>query len=335
MIFSIIIPVYRNEQSLSQLVSELETVAVQVKGQVEVVFVVDASPDRSHEALRSLLPRAGLTTQLLLLSRNCGSFSAIAAGLEAARGDYFAVMAADLQDPPELVARFFETLAAGDCDIVLGKRERRVDPWPNRLSSALFWSIYRRFIQRDMPEGGVDVFGCDRRVRDQLLALKESNSTLVGLLIWVGFRRKTISYARAPRPYGKSAWSFSRRFRYFKDSVFAFSDLPVRALGVIGIVGMFAAVVLACLVLISKLTGHIEVPGYAASAIIIVFFGGLNSFGIAILGEYLWRTFENTKERPRYIVVEADSFNRETLREGESTNDSAGEGDGSALAKSS
>ena len=305
---SIIIPVYRNEGSLPTLLASLERLADQVTGDLEVVFVVDGSPDNSFQILRDSLPRARFRTQLLLLSRNFGSFSAIAAGLSAARGDLFCVIAADLQEPPELALQFFNALQAGDCDVVLGRREARHDPWVATFPARIFWSMYRKLVQREMPKGGVDVFGCNDLVRQQLLKLNESNSSLVGLLMWVGFRRRTIAYTRAVRVHGKSAWSFRRKFRYLKDSIFAFSDLPVRLLGFIGIAGLFVAFCLTCLVLVSKFTGAITVPGYAASSIIIIFFGGLNSLGIAILGEYLWRTFENTKGRPRYIVFQSLSF---------------------------
>src|SRR2546423_9638289 len=235
MTLSIIIPVYCNEDSLGSLLAFLDSLVGRTEATLEVVFVVDGSPDNSFEILRDRLPQARFRSQLLFLSRNFGSFSAIAAGLSAARGDFFAVLAADLQEPPELALKFFQALASGDCDIVLGKREARHDPWLTALSSRLFWFLYRKLVQRQMPKGGVDVFGCNDLARQQLLMLNESNSTLVGLLMWVGFRRCTISYTRAARPHGKSAWSFRRKFRYLKDSVFAFSDLPVRILGFLGI----------------------------------------------------------------------------------------------------
>jgi polyisoprenyl-phosphate glycosyltransferase len=306
--FSIIIPVYRNEESLRPLLAALTNLASQVEETLEVVFVVDGSPDNSFQILRDLLPETPLNSQLLLLSRNFGSFSAIAAGLSAAHGDFFAVIAADLQEPPELALQFCRALQTNDCDVVLGKREARHDPWFAAFAARIFWFLYRKLVQREMPKGGVDVFGCNDLVRQQLIRLNESNSTLVGLLMWVGFRRRTISYTRAVRLHGKSAWSFRRKFRYLKDSVFAFSDLPVRLLGFLGAAGLLVAFCLSCLVLISKFTGAITVPGYAASSIIIIFFGGLNSLGIAILGEYLWRTFENTKGRPRYIIFQSLRF---------------------------
>lgn len=306
--FSIVIPVYKNEAFLERLVEDLEDVARQLRGDLEVVFVVDGSPDRSHVILQQALVKAAFQSQLLLLTRNFGSFSAVAAGLGAATGDYLAVIAADRQEPPDLTVRFFTELVKGDCDIVFGQRESRADPWLSRISARVFWGFYRRFVQRDMPSGGIDVFACTRAASDVLLSLHEANTSLVGLLMWVGFRRRFVGYSRLLRESGKSAWTFRRKLRYLKDSIFAFSDLPLRLLGHIGLLGMGVSVIIAVLTVVAKFAAGIDVPGYAATVSIIVFFGGLNSFGISLLGEYLWRTFENSKQRPRYIVLQRTAF---------------------------
>lgn len=305
--YSIVIPVYGNEGSIPTLVANLNELARQL-AELEVVFVVDGSPDRSFQALRDLIPSAVFSSQLLLLSRNFGSFPAISAGLSVARGQYTAVIAADLQEPPELPLEFFRALEAGDCDVVVGQRLTRDDPLSSKLASALFWGLYRRLVQKDLPPGGIDVFGCNRQVRDALTALPESNTSLVGLLLWVGFRRRVIGYRRLPRTHGRSGWSFRRKVRYLKDSVFAFSDLPIRVLGWIGTIGVSAAVLMATVVLIVRLFGQITVPGYAATVIVILFFGGLNSVGLSVIGEYIWRNFENSKQRPRFIVFQRHEF---------------------------
>lgn len=300
---SLVIPVYRNEGSIPELLNELEGLDRRLGGQLEVVFVVDGSPDRSMDLLADALPRAPFRSQLLALSRNFGSFQAIRAGLIAGTGNVFAVVAADLQEPPELVLRFFEELRSGGCDVVVGTRQSREDPFFSRLLSMAFWRFYRLLVQREVPRAGVDVFGCTREFRDNLVSMRESNSTLVGLLFWLGFRRREVPYARRPRMHGRGGWSFWRKIRYLLDSAFAFSDLPVRLLSICGVVGLVAAVIQTILVLWAKFSGRIEVPGYAATVIAVTFFGGLNSLGLGLLGEYLWRTFENTKQRPGYVVA--------------------------------
>ena len=304
---SLIVPVFRSEAFLPELIA-VATDLNRELGNLEVVFVDDGSPDRSRERLMALLPSTPFKSQLVILSRNFGSFAAIRAGLAAGTGEYFAVMSADLQEPPTAIAEFFRVLRAGAHDVVVGTRDRRDDPWSTRTASALFWWFYRTLVQRDIPPGGVDVFGCTRAFRDHVLALPERNSTLVGLIFWLGFRRTEVRYARQARRHGTSGWSFSRKLKYLLDSTFAFSDLPIRLLSFAGLMGMTVSIILAIVVLATKFAGRVQVPGYTATVLTVMFFGGLNSFGIGILGEYLWRTFENTKRRPEYVVARTSHY---------------------------
>ena len=307
-VYSLVIPVYRNRESLPQLVEQLRALRDALPRKLEALFVVDGSPDDSHAWLRAELPRSGLDARLILLARNFGSFAAISAGLAEASGDYFAVLAADLQDPPEIAEKFFAALSTGDVDVVVGTREVRADPWPARIAASVFWGLYRWIIQPQIPRGGVDLFGCNRAFRDHLIRLNEANTSLVALLFWLGFRRKTISYVRRARPYGKSAWTIRRKLKYLSDSVFAFSDLPVRLLFYTGLAGLLLSGLFGLLVTIARLTGAIEVPGYAATVLTILFFGALNTFGLGIVGAYAWRAYENTKQRPGYLVLSTEAI---------------------------
>jgi len=303
---SVVIPVYKNEGSIERLLSELVRVSERIAEPVELIFVVDGSPDRSHAILRDRLPQLSVRSQLIALSRNFGSFSAIRAGLERGQGDYFAVLAADLQEPPELVLRFLEVLLADDADIVFGSRSTRADPWFTRLTSNVFWSVYRRFVVREMPRGGVDVFACTGAVRDCIVQFREVNTNLIALLFWVGYRRAFVLYDRAPRAEGKSAWTFKKKLQYGIESIFSFTDLPIQLLSYVGLFGMFAAVILALLILTAKLMGMIQVPGYAPIVLTISFFGALTSLGLGIIGQYLWLTLQNARNRPSYIVETAE-----------------------------
>lgn len=306
--FSLIIPVYRNEGSIPSLVETLEELNSRMAGDLEAVLVVDGSPDRSLELLTEALPKAAFSSQLLILARNFGPFPAITAGLANARGSLFATMAADLQDPPELVEQIRHKLETGEYDVVVGTRARRKDPLVSRMLAATFWKLYKLLVQREIPSGGVDVFGCTREFREHLLALPERNTMLVGLIIWLGFRRGEVSYSRRPRQHGQSAWSFTRKLRYLLDSTFAFSDLPVRLLSLVGLLGIMLSVLLASIVVFAKLSGRIALPGYSATVLLVMFFGGLNSLGLGVIGEYVWRTFENTKGRPAYVIAHHREF---------------------------
>lgn len=308
MTFSLIIPVYRNQESLPDLIAAIAGINQALDGKLEAVFVVDGSPDRSYALLREALPHATFASQLMVLSRNFGAFAAIRCGLQAARGDYFAVMAADLQEPPELAVEFFQRLQRDEADVIVGSRDARTDPWLSKLASRLFWGLYRRLINPEIPAGGVDVFACNRNFLTHLLALDESHSSLIGLLFWLGFRRTVVAYARRARVHGKSAWSLRRKISYMLDSIFAFSDLPVRILLLIGTLGIGVALLFGFVVLTLRLLGNFVVPGYAATMTTIMFFGGLNALGLGIIGAYVWRAYANTQQRPLAIVMRSESF---------------------------
>jgi len=153
-----------------------------------------------------------------------------------------------------------------------------------------------------VPPGGVDVFALTSAFRDRLVAMSEANGSLLGLLFWMGGRREFVGYTRQEREHGKSAWTLKKKVTYLMDSVFAFSDLPVRVLMAVGLIGLGVALLLGTLVVAGRLLGAFEVPGYAGSMLAILFFGALNTFGIGIVGNYAWRAYENTKLRPLSIV---------------------------------
>ncbi len=305
---SLVIPVYKNEAGLPRLLREVAALAPRCARGLEVVFVVDGSPDRSLDVLQAALPSWEVPAQVIALSRNFGSFAAIAAGLRHAQGDCFAVIAADLQEPPDLVVRFEHLLSTGEADVVFGYRERRADPFVSRVLAGAFWGFYRRFVVPDMPKGGIDVFGCTRQVRDCIVDLKETNSSLVALLLWVGFRRAFVPYERQARQDGRSAWTFGRKLRYAIDSVFNFTDLPIKLLLGLGSLATVLAVIGAVVVSIAWGVGLVPVLGYTPLMLAVISFGGLTALGLGIVGQYVWLSLQNTRNRPGFIVRTAERF---------------------------
>jgi glycosyltransferase involved in cell wall biosynthesis len=301
--YSVIIPIYGNEETIPRLLDTLSSVVEELDGRMEAVFVVDGSPDQSFAILKERLEKLDFPAQLLAHSRNFGSFAAIRTGLKVANGEYLAVLSADLQEPPELILKFFKSLSAGECDVAVGVRSKRDDPLFSGMASRVFWRIYRRFVLPDIPVGGVDIFGCNRDFRDHLLKLEESRSSLVALIFWLGGRRKTFEYDRLPRLEGKSGWTFGRKLEYMNDSIFAFSDLPVRLLTRIGSIGLFVSIILGLIVVTARVVGLIDVPGYTMTILVLMFFGTLNLLAIGIVGSYAWRAYENSKKRPQSVVA--------------------------------
>jgi glycosyltransferase involved in cell wall biosynthesis len=306
---SIVIPVYKNEASIPDLLQTLEGIGKRLGSDLEVVFVVDGSPDQSFQRLAAELPAVTFKSKLIALSRNFGSFSAIRIGLQKATGPYFAVMAADLQEPPELILAFFDELAKDQADVVVGTRVSREDPFLSRVGSQLFWFFYRKLVQPELPPGGIDVFGCNAAFQRELLKLEESHSSLVGLIVWLGFRRKSIPYQRLRRRHGRSAWTFARRLRYLADSSFSFSDFPIRVLLWLGSAGLVISIIFSIILVWSRLTGRIQVPGYSPIVLTIIFFGRINLICLGIVGAYVWRVYENTKKRPGAVVLREMQFN--------------------------
>jgi glycosyltransferase involved in cell wall biosynthesis len=307
--YSIVIPVYKNEASIADLLLALHGISQRVDFALEVVFVVDGSPDGSFQRLAAELPAAPFKAKLIALSRNFGSFSAVRVGLQKATGPYFAVMAADLQEPADLILAFFQELANDQADVVVGSRVSREDPFLTRIGSNVFWFLYRKLVQPELPRGGIDVFGCNAAFHRELLKLEESHSSLVGLVLWLGFRRKAIPYKRIRRRHGKSAWTITKRMRYLADSSFSFSDLPIKILLWMGSFGFVISVIFSIILLWFRFTGGIKVPGYSPTVLTIIFFGSINLICLGIVGVYVWRVYENTKKRPGAVVLREIEFN--------------------------
>ncbi|TPI21850.1 glycosyltransferase family 2 protein [Mesorhizobium sp. B4-1-1] len=299
---SLVFPIYRNELNIPSLLQAVANFDAMYKGDIEFVFVIDGSPDQSGGLLVRALEDASYRYKIIFHSRNFGSFTAIRTGLEHASGKHVAAMAADLQEPPELIVEFFSILEKDTADVVFGRRTGRDDPLLTRFLSRAFWSVYRRLIMPSMPSGGVDIFACNRQALDAILSIEEPNSSLVVQLFWVGFRREFVPYRRREREHGKSAWGIGRRLRYMMDSIFSFSDFPIVLTLWVGIAGCILSLVFAVITVVARLLGRIDPAGYTTLVLLIVGFGSAILAVQGILGCYLWRAVENTKSRPLRII---------------------------------
>lgn len=305
----LIIPVYNNEKSINILLEKINEIYDKLNNDLEILFIVDGSPDNCYQILKDNLPKQKYASKIILLSRNFGELSAIRTGLQVANGDYFASMSADLQEPIELIVNFFKTLKNEPVDVVVGVRESREDPIITKIFATVFWYLYKKFIIKELPKGGVDVFGCNRLFRDSLIKLKESNSSLISQIFWIGFRRKEILYNRLKRNFGFSQWTFRKKINYMLDSIFSFSDLPIKLLTIIGTLGILFFSIAGTITIISKFMGLIDVPGYASLFLSIGLIGAINIFSLGLIGSYAWRTYENTKDRPLSIILKIEEYN--------------------------
>jgi dolichol-phosphate mannosyltransferase len=300
---SIVVPVYHNAASLPDLLKEFQQLASRnPDDQFEFVFVDDGSGDNSFEVLQSLVGVDG-RVRVIKLSRNFGANAALLAGLDRARGDVVAVIAADLQDPPELIHDMLGHWRRGR-KVVLATRASRDDPALTALFARCFYALFRRFAIKHMPKGGFDFFLVDRQVVDILKNIQECNAFLFGLVLWVGFAPAVLTYHRRRREkkYGSSMWTLARKLTYFIDSFVAFSSMPVRAASLLGFGLGFSGLVYALWIVFKRLWWGVPVPGWSSLMVIVLVVSGAQLLMMGVLGEYLWRNLEETRRRPRFIV---------------------------------
>ena len=295
---TIVVPVYYNEENLPDLVPALERATAGLD--VEFVFVDDGSGDGSWRWLEAWTAREPRATAVRL-SRNFGSFTACTAGLAHARGSAAIIISADLQDPPELIPEMVARWRQGH-EVVLAVRNRREEPWHQRLASGIYYRLMRRWALRDMPPGGFDFCLVDRKVIDTVTRIEERNTSLMGLVLWTGFRRAEIPYTRRAREKGRSMWTLAKKLKYFIDSLIAFSYTPIRLVQLGGAAIALLGFAWAALIVFLRLRGDITIEGWAALMFVVLILGGIQLVTLGVLGEYLWRTLDEAKRRPLYVV---------------------------------
>ncbi|MGB8981393.1 MAG: glycosyltransferase family 2 protein [Anaerolineales bacterium] len=302
-LISIIVPVFNNAASLPDLLERFQELAAKnPNDQFEFIFVDDGSADSSFVVLNSLL-QTDPRIQIVKLSRNFGSNAALLAGLGQTRGDAVAAIAADLQDPPELIHDMLADWRQGH-RVVLAARRSRDDELLTTLLADTFYALFRRFAIRTMPQHGFDFFLIDRQVCNLINSIQENNAYLMGLILWLGFSPKVLYYHRQAREkrYGPSMWTVAKKIKYFLDSFVAFSYFPVRAASVIGVLLSVAGLIYAAIVIALRLATSIQPEGWASLMIVVLIVSGVQMLMIGILGEYLWRNLDETRRRPRFII---------------------------------
>ncbi|MBE2267925.1 MAG: glycosyltransferase [Anaerolinea sp.] len=302
-LISIVVPVYHNATSLPDLLNQFQALAHRNRAdQFEFVFVDDGSRDDSFAVLEALAQTES-RVRIIKLSRNFGSNAAVLAGLSHATGDAVAAIAADLQDPPELIHEMLAKWREGN-KVILAVREERDDPSLTSFMADTFYMLFRRFAIKTMPRRGFDFFLIDRQVCRLITGIQENNAYLMGLILWMGFDPAVLPYhrrARAPR-YGRSMWTFAKKLKYFVDSFVAFSYLPIRVASILGFILSFLGIIYAVIILINRLFSGIDVEGWSSMMVVLLIVSGAQMVMMGVLGEYLWRNLDETRKRPRFII---------------------------------
>lgn len=303
-LLSVVVPVYYNAPNLADTVPRLLELEARMDGTaLELVFVDDGSGDESLEILRGFQRAHPDRLRVVKLTRNFGSMAAIQAGLTVARGDCVGMIAADLQDPPEL---FLEMLGhwRNGAKAVFAVRADREESAAQRFFANSYYALIRRFALPDYPPGGFDFFLIDRQVVTNINAIREKNTNLMSLIFWLGYRPVLIPYVRRARTKGTSRWTLSKKIKLVIDSFVAFSYVPIRFLSAIGLLVAATAFLYGGFVFYAWLVRDIPVRGFAPLVIVLAFTAGIQMTMLGILGEYLWRTLDETRRRPRFVIDE-------------------------------
>ncbi len=300
-LLSLIVPVFNEEESIDLFLNEIEPALDAAGLRFEVVFVNDGSRDNT---LAHLLDRSSRDRRVKIvnLSRNFGKEAALTAGIDHAQGDVLVPMDIDLQDPPELIARFVEQWRHG-YDIVYGVRSsRNRDTFAKRLSAGWFYRVFNSMSPVRIPANVGDFRLVDRRAVEVLRRLPERNRFMKGLFAWVGFNAVGVAYERPQRAAGTSKFNLWRLWNFALDGVVSFSTVPLRASFYVGVAIAAVAVLYAMFILTRVLILGIDTPGYASLLIAVLLLGAIQLLSLGVIGEYLGRLFLEVKGRPIYVV---------------------------------
>lgn len=302
---SIVIPVYYNEKNLKPLYDDIEEKVInKIDCDYELVMVDDGSGDDSLKVMRELA-QLDNHIKIISLTRNFGSHAAILCGLSKSVGDCAVVKTADLQEPTELILQMLDKWKKGN-NVVLAVREDREDKRSQTMFSNLYYWITRKIALSNMPKGGFDVYLLDRKVINVLDSLDEKNSALTGQILWSGFRTEIVYYTRKAREIGESKWTLKKKVRLVSDTLFSFSTLPITIVTGIGFFSFIGSLIWAILEVIFKLAGFVNVDGFTLLFIFSLFSFGVIMLTLGILGGYLWRTYDASRNRPPYIIEDED-----------------------------
>lgn len=298
---SIIIPVYYNEKNLQPLYDDIKAKIINnIDYDYELIMVNDGSLDNSWSVMKELSEKDA-NVKIYSLSRNFGSHAAILCGLAKCTGDCAVVKAADLQEPTTMILDMVHSWKAGN-NVVLGVRSGREESIAQAGFANLYYWITRKMALPKMPKTGFDVFLIDRKVINILLSLDERNSALTGQLLWSGFKTGIVTYVRKARTIGHSRWTLRKKIRLVTDTLFSFSTVPIKLVTMAGLVSLIWSLLWSVYVIAEKLMGNIVVSGWTTLLIFNLFSFSVIMCSIGILGEYLWRTFDASRNRPPFII---------------------------------
>lgn len=306
---SLIIPCYNEQDALPIFHSETTKVMKDMGCEYELLFINDGSKDETLAILKALAEK-DQHVSYLSFSRNFGKEAAMYAGFCNAHGDYIAIMDADMQDPPELLPEMMDILKTGEYDSVATRRiSRKGEPPIRSFFARKFYQIINTISDSDIVDGARDFRLMKKEMADAIVSMSEYNRFSKGIFGWIGFRTYWLPYENVERVAGETKWSFWKLFKYAIDGIINFSQAPLSLASWFGMLMTFFSFALLFLIVIRKLAFGDPVAGWASTICVIIFIGGIQLFCLGIMGQYIAKTYMETKQRPHYIISETNVEN--------------------------
>lgn len=320
--YTIVIPVYYNEGSLFPTMDAIYNEVIKQNGEYscEVIFVDDGSGDNSLEELLSIRKQYPDIVKIIKLTRNFGQGNALLAGFSYAKGKCVVAISADGQDPPDLINDMLRAFFKENYEVVACTREARDESFYRVITSKIFYSLMRRMAFPNMPAGGFDYYLLGRRALSVFFRNIDKHPFFQGAILWTGFKTKYISYVRRKRTIGKSRFTLGKKITVFLDGLMSYSFTPIRLMSVIGIAIAFVGFLGALYLVLARIFGGTSVIGWTSIIVAVLVLGGLQMIMLGIIGEYLWRTLSQVRNRDFYIIDVIYDEERETWPERERVN---------------
>jgi glycosyltransferase involved in cell wall biosynthesis len=300
---SIIIPCYFNENNIPDTKAELLRNEKLFPEDVtfEYLLIDDGSKDGTIRELLKFKNECPEKVKVIKLSGNFGSYNAILAGMNYATGDCNVILAADLQDPPDLIPKMYDYWVKG-IKFVIANRQDREESFSQKIFSNTYHFLIRKFALKGVPSGGYDLVLFDKQLRDEVVRINEKNTNQIYLLSWLKYDFINITYVRKKREVGKSRWTLQKKIKLFVDSFVSFSFFPIRLISITGLLLGFFSFLYGLFVIYAKISGLVPLQGWTAIMVVLLFVSSFQMIALGIIGEYVWRAMDASRNRPNFIV---------------------------------
>ncbi|MBQ3851838.1 MAG: glycosyltransferase family 2 protein [Lachnospiraceae bacterium] len=297
---SIVIPVYYNSDTLRDLYEDLKNKVLGTIGEYEIVFVDDGSGDESWKIMNEIRLEDS-NVKCVKLSRNFGEHAAIFAGLSVCTGDCAVTKQADLQEDSSLILQMYESWKKGN-EIVLAARRTRKDNPIYVLFAGMYYKLIRKMVNKNMPMGGCDCYLVGRKAINELIKLNEKNSSLTLQVMWLGFQTDIIYFDRLEREKGKGRWTMAKKVKLVMDSILSFSYAPLRMMMYAGFIFDIFSLIMFIVVLVEYFSVGTPIAGWSSLMSVVLLGFGMMMTMIGIIGEYIWRALDASRNRPPFII---------------------------------